>query len=162
MPPTKPKTSSAIASTTASVMPQLSAQAAAIVSEVGRPVRPGDVEKYIRLRDASERFEHVRTIINAWTRQQEEERNLRRTYAKWLIIAFCVEIVLIFLAFFLYGVSVISADRVVVGAFLGTALAQTAALLMVIVRYLFPDRGSDLLRLVETGLSTPRTLKAGR
>lgn len=140
----------------------LVAEAGGIVTEVGSPLRPTDVDEFVRLQDASERLTHLRTFIRAWSQQQKEERALRKTYATALIAILASELALTFLAFYLLAFKVGTSGGTPLAAFLVTALVQSAALVMVVVRYLFPDRTADVLRLIESSLPQDSVAKPRR
>lgn len=121
-----------------------------VVTSIGDRVQPTDVDGYLRVRDADERLDRLRALIKAWEEQQAEERGLRRTYAKALITILGIEIAATFVAFFLTGAGVLTSSRWMAEVFLVGALAQSTSLVLVVVKYLFPDRSSDVLKLVET------------
>lgn len=120
-----------------------------LVDRVGPDVRPSDVNDVLRLRESDARLSRLRVVLNAWELQQGQERSLRDTYAKAFLVALAIELALIFAAFFLSGLDIIKSEKWAVEAFLIAALTQTTGLALVIVKYLFPQRSTDLLQLVE-------------
>jgi len=113
-------------------------------------MRPEDVDNILRVRYADEHISRLKTVIEAWQVQQEEERKLRQQYAKVLISIVAGEIVIIFLAFFLLGFSLISVEKWMAEIFLVGVLAQSSSLILVVLKYLFPDRAIDLRNLLES------------
>lgn len=123
-----------------------------IIRELG-PVEPSDVDALLRLRDSDERLSRLRTLVRAWEEQQREERKLRRTYALLLIIILVLELLAIFVAFFLIGTGQLTPPKWVGEGFLLAAFAQSTGLVLVVVKYLFPERSSDVLQLVITSIA---------
>jgi hypothetical protein len=128
-----------------------------VIRELG-PVEPSDVDAILRLRDSDERVSRLRTLIGAWEEQQREERKLRRTYALVLIIILAVELIAIFVAFFFIGTGKLTTPRWVGEGFLLAAFAQSTGLVLVVVKYLFPERSSDVLQLVKTSIAAGEKL----
>lgn len=114
-----------------------------VVLELREQVEPLDVDQQIRYREFLTREQRARTILRAWATQQREERGLRKFYAQALFIALGVELTATFAAFFLIGRGWLHFDRWVVETFLNLALVQTAGLVGVVVRYLFPNRSAS-------------------
>ena len=42
------------------------------IIEIGDPITPADIDTYGRLREIQDRSFRLRTVINAWERQQKE------------------------------------------------------------------------------------------
>jgi len=129
--------------------PQLPDELQKVVAKVGGPVGSADVDVFRSVREIQDRSYKLRTIISAWERQQEEERNLRRGYAKGLLIALLIQMFLVDLAFFLIGWSFITIDRWVAETFILGVLGEVAAMTLIVVKYLFPETGSQVLSLIE-------------
>lgn len=123
------------------------------VSSVGSEIRPEDVDAFIRLQEGSERLEQLRTILAAWKQQQDQERSLRETYAKLLIRTLIGELGLIFIAFLLVASGVLAhAAPWMAEAFLVAGLAQSSALVLAVIKYLFPSKSSDVSQLLRVSL----------
>lgn len=128
-----------------------------IVMRLGDPVGPADVSSILQMRSEEERIERLRALLKEWDLQQKEERDLRRFYAKVLLGGLGFELALVFVAFFLIAARVLEADKWMTEGFLIGALAQTTSLVLVVTKYLFPDRSSDVLRLIEVATTGPAT-----
>lgn len=94
------------------------------------------------------------SLVEMIKSQSEEERGLRKGTAIGFLVLFFCEIAAIFTAFFLHGLKVLVFEQWVAEAFLSLALVQSATLLGYIVKYLFPDRVNDLVRLIEAELKS--------
>lgn len=105
-----------------------------------------DYEKLERIRNRSQKLQ---IILNTWETQQTEERNLRKTYAKWLLIALFTQIILINAAFFFIGFGFMTVEKWVATTFIVAVFLEISALLLVVVNYLFPKVGSELIKLLE-------------
>ncbi len=98
-----------LAGTTALTVP--SAQSGSILQQELGPVKPEEVDAYVKVRESSERLSRLKTFITSWEKQQEEERSLRRSYAQYLIIILAVELLLMFAAFFGIGLEWLKVDK---------------------------------------------------
>ena len=141
---------------------ELSESARELIRKVGSRVKQSDVDNAIALKGAEDRSRTLIAFVDAWEDQQREERQLRKTYARVLICILSVELAAIFVAFFLLGLGVISLDRWAAQVFLVTSLVQTASLVAIIVRYLFPNRASDLVSAITSHQRTPTQRTRGR
>jgi hypothetical protein len=119
------------------------------VVEVTEPVMPADIDSYARWREVEDRSHKLRKVIEAWSIQQEQERILRREYARNLWLVLLLQVVLVNAAFFLIGFRVLIVDPWVANGFILSVFGELAAMTFVVVRYLFPKVGSDVLALIE-------------
>lgn len=115
------------------------------VEGIGREVTSDDIDTYARLIEIEDTSYTTRTILGAWEKQQTEERALRRTYAKWLLAALFVQIVIINLLFVLLGLGLLSVQKWVATSFIVSVFAEVSSMLFVVVRYLFPVNPKSLL-----------------
>lgn len=96
-----------------------------------------------------DRSTKIREVLGAWTEQQREERTLRRRYANWLLWILTVEIGVMLIAFFLIGLGVMEVDQWVASTFTVAVFAEVAGLALIVVKYLFPPAGREVLDLIE-------------
>lgn len=119
------------------------------VVTLGKDVTPDDVDALIRLHEGGERLQQLRTVLAAWKQQQDQERSLRETYAKLLIGTLIGELALLFTGFVLVASGVLAhAAPWMAGSFLVAGLAQSSALVLAVIKYLFPEKSSDVSRLL--------------
>lgn len=128
---------------------QLPEEVKQLVAKVGSAVTSADVDVYRSVREIEDKSFKVRTVMGAWEGQQREERQLRRGYAKWLLIALLAQMFVVDIAFFLIGWSVITVDRWVAEAFILGVFGQVSAMTLIVIKYLFPETGSQILSLIE-------------
>lgn len=107
------------------------------------------IDQYEKLENIRNKSQKLQIILNTWETQQKEERNLRKTYAKWLLIALFIQIIFINIAFFLIGFGFMIIERWVATTFIVAVFLEISALLLVVVNYLFPKVGSELIKLLE-------------
>lgn len=120
------------------------------VVSVGKPLNSGkDIDHYERLEDIRNRSKKLRTVLTAWETQQREERGLRRFYAKGLLGALFVQILLVNAAFFAIGLGYLTVDKWVATTFIMAVFVEIVALVTVVNKYLFPKVGSEVLDLIE-------------
>lgn len=149
-PGTNQKEISPIASSNMDPESLLSADAKEKILSVGEPLKSSaQIDNYGRLEEIRNRSQKLQIILNTWNTQQTEERNLRRTYAKWLLIALFSQIVLINAAFFLIGFGLMTVEKWIATTFIIAVFFEISALLLVVVNYLFPKVGSELIKLLE-------------
>jgi hypothetical protein len=144
------KINSSLASPTVDPESILSTSAKEKILSVGEHLKnSSQIDDYGRLEDIRNRSQKLQIILNTWNTQQTEERNLRRTYAKWLLIALFTQILLINAAFFLIGFGFMVVEKWVATTFIIAVFFEISALLLVVVNYLFPKVGSELIKLLE-------------
>lgn len=120
-----------------------------IVKQVGAAVTSKEIDTYARYREIEDRSYRLRTLVTAWEAQQSEERKLRRSYGRWLLVALCVQTLLVDVAFFLAGTGRLNVPASVANTFMVSVFGQIAALAVVVVRHLFPRTETELLRLLD-------------
>src|SRR3989304_711791 len=76
-----------------------------------------DIDVFAKRQDVLDRSHRLRTIVNTWKDQQDQDRALRKTYAKVLLWILALEVVMATTAFFLIGANVISVDTWVANVF---------------------------------------------
>ena len=116
---------------------------------VGGEVRPEDVDVYGRLREIEDKSYKLRTVLEAWERQQSEERALRQGYAKKILVALFVQMGLVNVAFFAIGLGWLAVEEWVANTFIMAVFGEIAAMALIVIKYLFPKVGSDVLGLIE-------------
>jgi len=119
------------------------------VEALGQAVTPADVDTYGRLRQIEDRSFKLRTIVEAWERQHNEERKLRRNYATGLIVGLFAQVAFVDFAFLAIGFEWITVERWVATTFLLAVFGEVAAMCFVVVKYLFPGVGGEIVRLIE-------------
>lgn len=119
------------------------------VLQVGDSVSAADVDTYGRLREIEDKSYKLRTVLAAWERQQEQERDLRRTYATWLLGGLFVQALLLNVSFFLIGLDKLQVERWVAVTFIAAAFSEIAAATLIVVRSLFPEKAAGFLSLIE-------------
>ena len=116
---------------------------------VGGKVRAEDIDAYGRLREIEDKSHKLRTVLEAWERQQSEERTLRGSYATKLLIALFVQIGIVDIAFFGIGAGFLEVPEWVANTFIVSVFGEIAAMALIVIKYLFPQVGGDLLALIE-------------
>lgn len=120
------------------------------VLSIGRPLHSSrDIDHFERIEDIRNRSRKLKTVLTAWETQQKEERGLRRTYANYLLAALFLQILLINGAFFGIGAGYLVVEKWVATTFIMAVFFEVVALVLVIVKYLFPKVGSEVLNLIE-------------
>ena len=128
---------------------QVSASAMGYRVELRGPITGDEVDQYGRLQGIRERAKHHRTIINAWKQQQDQDRKLRRLYANWLMIVMSAQVVAINVLFFLVGRKALAFDRWTINIFVTAVFAEVGALVLLVVKYLFPATTDRILDLID-------------
>lgn len=134
-----------------SLPPALRAQ----VEEIGEAIRSNEdldekrVASYERVTKAKDQSFKLITLVNAWQRQNKAERKLRQRVAWCILIALALQIVLINTTFFLMGFKVMVADADLAKIFVLAVFAEIVAMVLIVLRYLFPQTGNDFLQLMK-------------
>lgn len=91
----------------------------------------------------------LKEVLDAWSKQAKDERELRKSYAKLLLLALFFQTVLVNLAFFLIGFDWLKMDEWTARTFIITVFSELAAMVFFIVRYLFAPQDKNILNLIE-------------
>jgi hypothetical protein len=129
--------------------PQLPDALRALVKDIGRPVTSEDIDTYGRFREIEDRSHRVRAIVKAWNDQQTQDRKLRERYAHWLMLAMAAQAVVINLAFVLLGCGVLIVEPWTARVFIAAVFAEIAALVLLVVKYLFTPTGDTILKYLD-------------
>ena len=120
-----------------------------VVDAIGSEVQHEDIDTWQRVRETEDRSHKLRTVLQVWEGQQNEERSLRRSYARTLVWILIAQVALVNLAFFAIGFERIAVEQWVAVTFIMAVFGEIAAMVLVVVKYLFTDVASDVLRLIE-------------
>jgi len=120
-----------------------------LVSQVGDPVTSDQLAIYEKLQGMSDKSYKLRTIVNAWEGQNTEERRMRRGFGIAIIVALFIQIIVINAAFFLIGANKITVTQWVANTFIISVFTEIVSMTLLVLRYLFPKVGSDVMKLIE-------------
>jgi hypothetical protein len=113
------------------------------------PPEPPDEDLLDQLRENKERRRHQSSIINAWRQQQIQDREMRRVYANWLMVVMSLQIVLINVIFVLIGLAILKFEQWTANVFITAVFAEISALVLLVVKYLFPATTDKILDLID-------------
>ena len=122
---------------------------AAGVIEVGGEVTSAEIDNLSKLQDIRERAEHHRTIVAVWKSQQDQDRQMRKTYANWLMMAMSIQVLAINVIFVLIGCGVLKFEPWTANTFVMATFAEIGALVLLVVKYLFPASTDRILDLID-------------
>jgi len=111
-----------------------------LVMAVRRPVTTGDVDVYGRIQAIHNRSRYYRILLRAWEKQQDQDREMRRRYATWLMIAMAVQVLFIDVIYVLMGYGKLTFEPWTARTFILAVFAEIAALVLWVVKYLFAPR----------------------
>jgi hypothetical protein len=132
-----------------STIPDIAKEFNKYVKSIGDPVTAIDIDNWVQIREAADKSFRVRTIVSIWQNQQIEERRLRRCFATWLLIVLSIQILFIHVEIFLVGLHLLELERWVATTFVLLVFGHIIAIALIVVKYLFPQVGTDFLRLLE-------------
>ena len=101
------------------------------------------------MEDIRNRSRKVQTVLDTWETQQTHERALRSRYANYLLVVLSLQIVLINIAFFCIGLGYLVIDKWVATTFIMAVFFEITTLVLVVIKYLFPKVGTEVLDLIE-------------
>jgi hypothetical protein len=89
----------------------------------------------------------VRTtaVLNAWKEQQDQERKLRKTYARWVFGLITFQIIMIFVLVFLDSISWIAIKETTIKILLPSALGEIFGMGFLVVKYLFGKQNDRMI-----------------
>ena len=119
------------------------------VVEVGGPVTSEQIDNIGKLQDIQERAKHDRTIVAAWKQQQDQDRKMRKLYANWLMGAMSIQVVAVSVIFVLIGCGVLKFEQWTANTFVTATFAEISALVLLVVKYLFPATSDRILDLID-------------
>ena len=119
------------------------------VAEIGEPINPQALDSFERLTQISDQSYQLRTIIGAWREQQNSDRKMRGTYATWLLVLVSGQIIFINVVFILLGIGFIKVPEWVASIFIGGVFAEITGLVLIVVKYLFPEGGKPAVDLIK-------------
>lgn len=119
------------------------------VVEVGSPVTSEQIDNIGKLQNIQERIKHHRTIVNAWKQQQDQDRKMRKTYANLLMGAMSVQVIAINVIFVLIGCGILKFEPWTTNTFIMATFAEISALVLLVVKYLFPPTTDRILDLID-------------
>jgi hypothetical protein len=134
-----------------SLPPELRAQ----VEKIGEAVHSNEeldekkIAGYERVTKAKDQSFKLTTLVNAWQRQNKAERKLRQKVAWCILVALAVQIILVNVTFFLIGFKVMVADAELAKIFILAVFAEIVAMVLIVLRYLFPQTGNEFLQLIK-------------
>lgn len=120
------------------------------VASLGSSVTPGEIDAYDRFRGIEDRSFKLKTFLEAWERQHEEERKLRKKYATRILNALCVQGVLVNISFFAIGFNWIKVEPWVANSFILAVFGEIAGISFFVVKCLFPKPQADVLSNIHT------------
>ena len=124
---------------------KLPASAQSLVAEVSRPVTYEEVELHGRLQEIKDRSHWIRSVVSAWKSQQQEDRQMRKQYATCLMIIMAFQVVVINVVYILMGCGKLTFEPWTAKTFIMSAFAEVAALVLLIVKYLFRTASDKVL-----------------
>jgi hypothetical protein len=119
------------------------------VVEVREPVTSEDINNLGKLQEIQERVKHHRTIVSAWKQQQDQDRKMRKLYANWLMGAMSVQVIAINVIFVLIGTGTLKFEQWTANTFVTATFAEISALVLLVVKYLFPATTDRILDLID-------------
>ena len=134
-----------------SKLDMFSSNTQSLIKSISGEVTENDIDTFIKARQADDESYRIRTIVNAWEKQHTAEREIRKTYAYWLLVALFIQVVVANTAFFLLGLGIIVVEQWVANVFIVTVFGEIAGMSLLIVKYLFPKVGTDVLKYIDKG-----------
>jgi hypothetical protein len=116
--------------------------------ETRRDTEPPPEEVLDLLQENKERRRHRSAIVTAWKNQQTQDRAMRSRYANWLMIVMSFQILGINIIFILIGCGLLKFEPWTANVFITAVFAEISALVLLVVKYLFPattDKSLDLI-----------------
>lgn len=120
-----------------------------LVESIGPAVVPGDLDKYLKFKDFQVKSYHHRILIETWKGQQDQDRETRKYYARWLLIVVCIQIAIINIFFLLIGLDIFKLEPLTANTFIISVFVEISAMVLIVVNYLFPKTKDTAASLVD-------------
>ncbi len=121
----------------------------AIVERVGNSLSTDDVDVYGRLKEIENETFRLRTVLAAWKTQQSQDRKMREKYARWRMVLMSAQMVVINIVFILIGCGLLDFEEWTANTFIMAVFSEIAALVVIIVKFLFTRPDDTLLNLID-------------
>lgn len=118
------------------------------VKSLGDEVSSEDLDVYRIVNEENRKSEKLKQVLDSWCSNESQDRTLRSRYAGYLLLLLGFQVLLIDAGFFLVGFNILVVEPWVVNTFILSSFAEITGLVIVIVRYLFPDSKGKLLDLI--------------
>jgi len=119
------------------------------VEHVGKPVTGKQIDNYTRLQELEDCRKFLTMVIEAWEKQQTQDRDLRKKYADWLMYGMGAQILVINVVFVLLGLKVLAFEQWTANTFIMAVFVEISALVLLVVKYLFPHTSDKVLELID-------------
>lgn len=129
--------------------PSVPASLQALVREVSASVTTEEIDTYGKLREIHDKSHRLRVIVKAWNDQQTQDRKLREKFARYLMVALAIQAVLVNVFFLLMGFGLFSVEQWTARLFVALVFGEIAALVLVVVKYLFAPPAESILRYLD-------------
>jgi hypothetical protein len=108
-----------------------------------------DLKRKAREQNLKHRDISLKALVDAWNRQQEQDRETRRNYAKRLLGILIAQIFVINLAFFLMGWGLLKVQEGTAKTFIISTFLEISSLVLIVVKYLFPVTSDKVLEVID-------------
>jgi hypothetical protein len=112
-------------------------------------VNPDEIDNYTRAQEALDKSYRIRTVLAVWKDEQGLDRVLRSRYAKILLGFLGFEILLASVLIFFIGFGIFQIKEWIINVFFVGVFSQASSLVVVIVKYLFPQIKAEFLKLLK-------------
>ena len=119
------------------------------IKEIVNNVSYEEIDVYSKLKQTEDKSFRLHAIISAWEKEQDLDRGLRNKYSLALICFFGFEIILASTLMILISFKIIDVKEWIVNVFFAGVFTQTSALVITVVKYLFPEIKIEFLKLIK-------------
>jgi len=109
----------------------------------------GDIADLERINKIQNDALKINTVLYAWTRQQNQERKLRKNYAYWILAGIFIQAIFIDILIIMLGRGVLVLENWIVSTTIITIFLEIVGLATVVVQYLFPKKDSEILNIIK-------------
>ncbi|NDV63360.1 hypothetical protein G0Q06_12920 [Puniceicoccales bacterium CK1056] len=119
-----------------------------LISSIGDDVSSDDLDSFLAVSEENRKFEKLKQVLDSWSETEDQDRDLRKRYAGYLVIFLLIQLFVIDVGFFFIGFNIIDVSPWVANTFIVSSFAEISGMVYLIVRYLFPDSKTKLLDLI--------------
>lgn len=110
---------------------------------------PQNIDSAIRMAKQNNENIRIQTVLDVWRRQQDAERQLRKTYAGCFMWFLGAQLVVLNVIFALIGFGIVKYRQWTVNIFIISVFGEIISTIAIIVRNLFKTTGKEMIELIK-------------
>jgi len=118
------------------------------IKSIQHRVSSEELDAYQIISEIENRRYVIKLILNAWRAEQKQDRGLKNFYAKRFLYMVALEILFTATLIVLIGLGIMHLSKWTLNIFTTGVISQSVSVVLIIVKYLFPDTKLNILELL--------------